>query len=264
MLPSLWLFQIAYQALSPLVDLQILWTIVTTIGAMLRFGLDQDWQPFPIAAGQLYIVAFMYAFFFVIELIGSAVAFKLDREDPRMLVWLFWQRFLYRQLMYAVLLKSIKTAISGIRAGWGKLERKGTVELSAPEHRTVVVEGEAFAFSVATEKPAYIMMLSIDPAGTVNVLYPSDTDTKPALLTPGAPLLVSSPQLRVQVPFGIEHIVVAATQSPPVGLMRLAGRRVGPDSQLRPDLERIIQDAERAGAKASLRFQTVESGVSSP
>jgi len=90
------------------------------------------------------------------------------------------------------------------------------------------------------------------------------TDTKPALLTPGAPLLVSSPQLRVQVPFGIEHIVVAATQSPPVGLMRLAGRRVGPDSQLRPDLERIIQDAERAGAKASLRFQTVESGVSSP
>jgi hypothetical protein len=71
----------------------------------------------------------MYAFFFVIELIGSAVAFKLDREDGRMLVWLFWQRFLYRQLMYAVLLKSVKTAISGMRAGWGKLERKGTVEV---------------------------------------------------------------------------------------------------------------------------------------
>ena len=47
-----------------------------------------------------------------------------------MLIWLFWQRFLYRQLMYAVLLKSLKTAISGMRTGWGKLERKGTVELS--------------------------------------------------------------------------------------------------------------------------------------
>ena len=46
-----------------------------------------------------------------------------------MLVWLFWQRFLYRQLMYAVLIKSVKTALSGIRAGWGKLERKGTVDL---------------------------------------------------------------------------------------------------------------------------------------
>jgi len=31
--------------------------------------------------------------------------------------------------MYGVLLKSIKTAVSGIRAGWGKLDRKGTVEL---------------------------------------------------------------------------------------------------------------------------------------
>jgi len=129
MLPSLWLFQIAYQALSPLVDLQILWTVGLTIEALFRHGLTQDWQPLPVAAAQLYVIGFMYAFFFVVELVGSAVAFKLDREDPRMLVWLFWQRFLYRQLMYAVLLKSIKTAISGIRAGWGKLERKGTVEL---------------------------------------------------------------------------------------------------------------------------------------
>ncbi|HMC20814.1 MAG TPA: hypothetical protein VKL19_03110, partial [Thermoanaerobaculia bacterium] len=55
----------------------------------------------------------------------------------RVLVWLFWQRFLYRQVMYAVLLKSLKTAISGIRTGWGKLERKGTVALlpDAPELR---------------------------------------------------------------------------------------------------------------------------------
>ena len=32
--------------------------------------------------------------------------------------------------MYAVVLKSIKTAISGMRTGWGKLERKGTVEMA--------------------------------------------------------------------------------------------------------------------------------------
>ena len=78
----------------------------------------------------LWVIGFMYAFFFVVELIGSAVAFKLDEEDGKMLVWLFWQRFLYRQLMYAVLLKSLKTAASGIRASWGKLERKGTVEVA--------------------------------------------------------------------------------------------------------------------------------------
>jgi cellulose synthase/poly-beta-1,6-N-acetylglucosamine synthase-like glycosyltransferase/spore germination protein YaaH/peptidoglycan/xylan/chitin deacetylase (PgdA/CDA1 family) len=128
MLPSLWLFQVAYQALSPLVDLQILWSLWNVIHAWIQSS-SLERQLMPPAMTSLYLIAFMYAFFFVIELIGAMVAFKLDKEDGKMLVWLFWQRFLYRQLMYAVLLKSLKTAFSGIRAGWGKLERKGTVEL---------------------------------------------------------------------------------------------------------------------------------------
>jgi cellulose synthase/poly-beta-1,6-N-acetylglucosamine synthase-like glycosyltransferase/spore germination protein YaaH/peptidoglycan/xylan/chitin deacetylase (PgdA/CDA1 family) len=132
MMPSLWLFQIAFQAISPLVDLQIVWALGKVIAAATRAGLDHDWQPLPNAMASLYLVAFMYAFFFVVELIGALVAFKLDREKPKVLLWLFWQRFLYRQLMYAVLLKSLKTALSGIRAGWGKLERKGTVAIAEP------------------------------------------------------------------------------------------------------------------------------------
>src|SRR5260370_19092031 len=130
MLPSLWLFQVLFQALPRLIDVQIIWTVSNVVGTWLwHGGQTRDWQPLPQALASLYIIGFMYAFFFVVELIGSLVAFKLDREDNRVLVWLFWQRFLYRQLMYGVLLKSIKTAISGIRAGWGKLDRKGTVEL---------------------------------------------------------------------------------------------------------------------------------------
>src|SRR5205085_1349687 len=117
-------------ALSPVIDLEILWTLGRIVTSWLRGGLlTRDWQPLPQAMTSLYLIGFMYAFFFVVELIGSFVAFKLDREDARVLVWLFWQRFLYRQLMYAVLLKSLKTAASGIRAGWGKLDRKGTVDL---------------------------------------------------------------------------------------------------------------------------------------
>ncbi|MEA2235945.1 MAG: peptidoglycan-N-acetylglucosamine deacetylase [Thermoanaerobaculia bacterium] len=129
MLPTLWLFQVAFQVLSPLIDLQILWSIAGVVRAFMRGRLAGDWQPLPSALSSLYLIGFMYAFFFVMELIGSLVAYKLDREDPKVLVWLFWQRFLYRQLMYAVVLKSIKTAISGMRTGWGKLERKGTVEM---------------------------------------------------------------------------------------------------------------------------------------
>jgi cellulose synthase/poly-beta-1,6-N-acetylglucosamine synthase-like glycosyltransferase/spore germination protein YaaH/peptidoglycan/xylan/chitin deacetylase (PgdA/CDA1 family) len=141
MLPSLWLFQVAFQVLSPLVDLQILWALGGVIRAGMR-RLNGDWQPLPNALSSLYLIAFMYAFFFVVELIGALVAFKLDRENPKVLIWLFWQRFLYRQLMYAVILKSIKTAVSGIRTGWGKLERKGTVEISAGESGELQV-GEA-------------------------------------------------------------------------------------------------------------------------
>lgn len=132
MLPSLWLFQIFFQTLSPLIDLQIVWSLGNVIHALLRRSLSNDWQPLPQAMTSLYIIAFMYAFFFVVELFGALVAYKLDDEDPKVLVWLFWQRFLYRQLMYAVLLKSLRTAVTGIRAGWGKLERKGTVELLEP------------------------------------------------------------------------------------------------------------------------------------
>jgi hypothetical protein len=129
MLPTLWLFQVAFQVLSPLVDVQILWSLGNVIRAWTRGRLVGDWQPLPNALASLYVIVFMYAFFFVVELVGSLVAYKLDREDARPLVWLFWQRFLYRQLMYAVVLKSLKTAVSGIRTGWGKLERKGTVEI---------------------------------------------------------------------------------------------------------------------------------------
>ena len=128
-LPTLWMFQVAFQVLSPLIDVQILWSIGGAVRAWMRGRLAGDWQPLPNALSSLYLIGFMYAFFFVMELIGSLVAYKLDRENPKVLVWLFWQRFLYRQLMYAVVLKSIKTAVSGIRTGWGKLERKGTVEM---------------------------------------------------------------------------------------------------------------------------------------
>lgn len=49
------------------------------------------------------------------------------RESWGLLVWLFWQRFFYRQLMYYVAIKSTLTSLRGVLVGWGKLERKATV-----------------------------------------------------------------------------------------------------------------------------------------
>jgi len=131
MLPSLWLFQVLFQILSPWVDLQVAWTLINVGEAWLTRGvLRQDWQPLPQAVAALSQIGFLYALFFAIELLASVVAFRLDRERMRLLWWLFWQKFVYRQLMYAVMIRSVLTALQGVRAGWNKVERKGTVQLA--------------------------------------------------------------------------------------------------------------------------------------
>jgi poly-beta-1,6 N-acetyl-D-glucosamine synthase len=132
MLPSLWLFQILFPVLSPIVDVQVLITLLQFAQTWLAQSmLTREWQPMPAALAMLNHVAFMYAFFLLIELLGATIAFILDRERLRLLWWVFWKRFVYRQIMYAVVLRSVQTAMGGLRASWGKLERRGTAK-SAP------------------------------------------------------------------------------------------------------------------------------------
>jgi hypothetical protein len=69
--------------------------------------------------------------FLLIEVTAAVVAFLLEpKEDWKLLIWLIPQRFCYRQLMYYVAIKSTITAIRGSVVGWGKLERKATVQHS--------------------------------------------------------------------------------------------------------------------------------------
>jgi hypothetical protein len=70
----------------------------------------------------------VFALFVAVEMAGAVVACRLDRENGRLLWWLFWQRFAYRQVMYAVLWKSLRSALEGLLLGWGKVERKGSVQ----------------------------------------------------------------------------------------------------------------------------------------
>ena len=129
-LPILWVFQVIFQLLAPLVDLQMLLAVYTFISSWLfSRDLTQDWQPMPSATHLLVSTGFYYALFFVVELFVAVIAFRLDKEKIGDLKWLFWQRFVYRQLMYAVLWKSVHQALRGGRSGWGKQERKGTVSL---------------------------------------------------------------------------------------------------------------------------------------
>ncbi len=131
-LPVLWVFQVVFQLLAPLVDLQMLYAVYNFGSSwLMRRQLAQDWQPLPGATHLLMSTGFFYGIFFAVELLVAIVAYRLDGEKLGDLKWLFWQRFVYRQLMYAVLWKAITRALRGGRSNWGKLERKGTVALPA-------------------------------------------------------------------------------------------------------------------------------------
>src|SRR5690606_11706895 len=60
--------------------------------------------------------------------VSAVVAFRLDREPLRPLVWLPLQQIVYRQLMYAVVIQSVVTAVTGVRLHWQKLRRVGGLE----------------------------------------------------------------------------------------------------------------------------------------
>jgi len=78
----------------------------------------------------LKITLFYYALFITVDVATAVVAFLFEkRENWGLLWWLVLQRFGYRQLLYYVLVKSVTNAAKGHFVGWGKLERKATVNL---------------------------------------------------------------------------------------------------------------------------------------
>ena len=80
-----------------------------------------------------------------IQLVAAVIAFRLEREPLRVLWLLPLQQIVYRQLMYAVLIRSMVTAAGGIRLGWQKLRRVGGLEdllPAAPEPGTTEIPRE--------------------------------------------------------------------------------------------------------------------------
>ncbi len=119
-LPSLWVYQIGFQAIAPVVDLTIVWSLIYSH----YIAPNTNGQNADMLLGY-------WALFSAVELLGAWIAFRLDREDKKLLVWLLLQRFVYRQLMYYVIVKSLVVAVRGSLVGWGKFERKGTVQQPA-------------------------------------------------------------------------------------------------------------------------------------
>jgi peptidoglycan-N-acetylglucosamine deacetylase len=121
-MPNVWIFQILFPLVSPVMDLMLVYTLFSA-------GLDWLQQPAGYVMTNLQQILFYYALFLAIDWLAACFAFILEKKERwRLLWWIFLQRFCYRQVMYYVMIKSVATAVRGALVGWGKLERKATVE----------------------------------------------------------------------------------------------------------------------------------------
>ena len=120
-MPQAWLFQIVFAMISPLIDLALAVSIVGTVVRVIQHGWTQT-QTDVLRMG-LYWLAFT-----TVDLICGWVAYRLDVREKRLPAFmLLSQRFVYRQLMYGVVIRAIGSALAGLGIGWGKLERTGRV-----------------------------------------------------------------------------------------------------------------------------------------
>jgi cellulose synthase/poly-beta-1,6-N-acetylglucosamine synthase-like glycosyltransferase len=122
-LPQAILFQIVFAAISPIIDLALIVSFVTTYLAVLAHGWAQTQH-------DVEKMLVYWLVFTLIDLLAAIVAFALERREDWRLLWLLIpQRFGYRQIMYYVVLKAITQALRGPRVGWGKLVRTGRVNV---------------------------------------------------------------------------------------------------------------------------------------
>jgi cellulose synthase/poly-beta-1,6-N-acetylglucosamine synthase-like glycosyltransferase/peptidoglycan/xylan/chitin deacetylase (PgdA/CDA1 family)/spore germination protein YaaH len=105
-LPGIWFFQILLVALVPLVDLVLVFSIVTG-GAM------DIWHYFAVFLG--------------LDLVLAALACWMEGEPLVRALLIVPMRFVYRWLLAWVVWKSIFRVMKGALVGWGKLDRTATV-----------------------------------------------------------------------------------------------------------------------------------------
>lgn len=126
-MPNVWIFQVLFPLISPFMDLMFIWTLLAAF-----IGHYEHQEGYAHTPTNLNQVIFYYAMFLALDWAGAFAAFLMEKtEQKKLLWWLLLQRFGYRQVMYWVMVRSVFTAIRGAVVGWGKLERKATVEAQA-------------------------------------------------------------------------------------------------------------------------------------
>ncbi len=105
------LFQVVLPLVAPVVDIMAVYSLA--VG-----------DPLPVVA--------VWAGFVLVQAFTGWYALRLDRERASVLWVLPLQQFVYRQLMYLVVIQSVATAALGVRLRWQTIRREGTFASPAP------------------------------------------------------------------------------------------------------------------------------------
>ena len=122
-LPNVWIFQLAFPFLAPAADLLFGWSLLTVYLNKVQHGTEYAMQ-------SLEQVLAYYVAFLAVDWLAGVAALLMEKGEEKGLAWLvLLQRFVYRQVLYWAVVRAVWAAAQGRARGWGKLTRKGTVEL---------------------------------------------------------------------------------------------------------------------------------------
>lgn len=120
-IPQAWLFQIGFALVSPIIDLALVASIAGTALSIREHGWAQT-------NSDVGLLAAFWLGFLAIDVACGWLAYRLERREQRFPAFLLIaQRFIYRQLMYSVVIRAVLNALRGSWVGWGKLQRTGSV-----------------------------------------------------------------------------------------------------------------------------------------
>lgn len=104
-LTYLTIFQVVLPLIAPVVDLFALYGVLFTD---------------PVRSMGVWVA------FLAVQLFCAGYALRLDREKLRTLWSMPFQLFVYRQLMYLVVIQSVFALLGGTRLKWHRMQRSGT------------------------------------------------------------------------------------------------------------------------------------------
>ena len=134
------------------------------------------------------------------------------------------------------------------------------IELIGSYQKSIIAEDEVFGFELSTEKPAYLLLIDVDPAGAVHVLHPFETSELQPLM-PGETRILKG-RFRAHWPFGTETVKLFAFTHKPQSLELFLGKEdIHPDSTLYSNLERLVGVRGLQSRRAAMRTDVAQAAL---